>query len=245
MQELNDKIAAEKKATAARQVLRTMQSAEASKTNRMESAIKMIEDQTKVDQTIQEGKRVAEHSKQQMEQKRGEIIEEKVAMIRNAFESDSRAGRKIVCGFSGKMQRLPSTMDQMETTMSLYTSNPNALSPSRSPVLLPNKQLSAASSVSNSRPSTSHSHRSIMHPKLWASVVSARSSPENSRPSTSNSQMSPNGRSPSSLPASPMQFMMPVSPMSISASVTKIKPRSPSADQVSLFPGINAAAFLK
>jgi hypothetical protein len=232
MQELNARAAAERKSAAARQMLQRKQASEAAKANRMESAMKLMEEQAKVDQTIQEGKRVAECAKQRMEQKRGEIIEEKITMIRDAFESDARAGRKIVSGFSGKMQRLPSSMEQMQETLSLYTSSPNALSPSRSPISSPNKQLSVASSTPNSRPSTSHSHRSIMHPKLWASVVTARSSPDNSRPSTSHSQMSP-----TSQPASPIQ--------SFSASVTKIKQRSPSADHVSLFPGIKAAAFLK
>lgn len=180
--------------------------------------MKLLEEQMKTDHIIHEGKRVAELSKQIMEQKREEITEERIAVIRNAFNSDSRAGKQVVCGFSGKMQRLPSTIDQFESKITLYAS----------PVSSPNKQQLNGSPLST-RPSTPNSGQSFMHPKLWASVVSARSSPENSRPSTSQS-----AKSPSFMPISPMQ--------SFTASVKKAQPRSPSLDRVSLFPGISPSS---
>jgi hypothetical protein len=218
LQDLNDKIANEAKEYAQRQALRNKQAADQLKSNKAEAAVKSLEEQMKMDHMIYEGKKVAEFSKQMMEQKREEITEERIAVIRSAFDADSRAGKQVVCGFSGKMQRLPSTMDQFDVKMTLYTS----------PVSSPNKQL-ATSSPLGTRPSTPNSGQSFMHPKLWASVVSARCSPENSRPSTSQS-----AKSPTSLTMSPMQ--------SFTATVTKAKPRSPSLDRVSLFPGINTAA---
>ncbi len=199
--------------------------------------MKFLDDQSKTEQIIQEGKRVAEAAKQLMEQKREEVTEERISVIRNAFYSDSRAGRKVVNGFSGKMQRLPSTIDQFEAKMALYTSSPVGLSPLRSPISSPSKQLSSDGSPTGSRPSTSNSNRSFMHPKLWSSVVRACSSPtspDNSRPSTSYSQVSPNGILPSPQPVSPMQ--------SFAASVKKAQSRSPSFEHVSLFPEISAAA---
>ncbi len=208
-----------------------------SKTNRAESAMKFLDEQSKMEQIIQEGKRVADVAKQLMEQKREDVTEERISVIRNAFDSDSRAGRKVVNGFSGKMQRLPSTIDQFEAKMALYTASSVVLNPLRSPISSPSKQLSLDGSPTGSRPSTSNSNRSFMHPKLWSSVIRACSSPtspNNSRPSTSHSQLSPNGILSSPQPASPLQ--------SFSASVKKAQPRSPSFEHVSLFPEISAAA---
>ena len=243
MQELNERKTMEAKDLADRQALRKQQVAEHSKSNRAESAIKFMDEQSKVEQAIQEGKRVAEIARHAMEQKREEITGDRISVIRNAFDSDSRAGRKVVCGFSGKMQRLPSTIDQFEAKMVLYTSSPVAMSPIRSPISSPNKQLSMDCSPPSSRPSTSNSNASFMHPKLWSSVVKACSIPsslENSRPSTSQSQMSPNGTNGANTTT---PLLSPV--QSFSASVTKVKQRPPSLtslDRISLFPGINAAA---
>ncbi len=215
---MNDKVAAEAKESAARQALRSKQASEQLKSSKAETAMKLLDEQMKTDLIIHEGKKVAELSKQIMEQRREEITEERIATIRSAFDSDCKAGKQVVSGFSGKMQRLPSTIDQFEAKMALYTS----------PASPPNKHQYGGNSGSplSSRPSTANSGHSFMHPKLWASVVSARSSPENSRPSTSQS-----AKSPLSAPVSPMQH--------ISASVKKAQPRSPSFDRVSLFPGIS------
>jgi hypothetical protein len=224
LQDLNDKVAAEAKESAARQALRSKQASEQAKSSKAETAMKLLEDQMKMDHIIREAKKVAESSKQLMEQKREEITEERMAVIRHAFECDSRAGKQVVCGFSGKMQRLPSSIDQFEAKMTLYAS----------PVSSPKKQQLNGSPLST-RPSTPNSSQSFMSPKLWASVVSARCSPENSRPSTSQSTQSP-----SSLAISPIQ--------SFTASVKKGQPRSPSLDRVSLFPGISpstAGAYFK
>lgn len=233
MQETNAKIAAEAKDFAVRHAQRSKQAAEQLKCSRAESAMKLLDQQSKMDQTIREGKRVAETARQLMEQKREEITEERITMIRNAFECDSRAGRQVVSGFSGKMQRLPSTIDQFEAKMVMYTSSPN-IPVTFNSKFSPNKLLSSDGSPVSSRPSTSNSSRSFMNPKLWASVVSACTSPENSRPSTSSSQISPDFKSPPSLSASPIQ--------SFNASVTKSKAKPPSFDTVSLFPGITAAS---
>jgi hypothetical protein len=237
LQQLIEQKAAEAKACATRQILRDKHAAENSKTSKAESALKFQEDQSKVEQIIQEAKRVAVVARQGMEQKRGEIVEEKVASIRNAFHSDSKTGRKIVCGFSGKMQRLPSTIEQFESSLVLYASSPTALSPSPS-VPSSSAHFSQNHSSSSSQQGTPHSTRSFMHPKLWSSVVSACSSPENSRPSTSQSLITTQSKSPTIFPVSPTQ--------GFSANVVQSKPRSPSLvknaalNHISLFPGINA-----
>ncbi len=233
LQETHAKIAAEVKYSAARQAQRSKLAAEQLKSGRAESAMKFLEEQLKMDQTIREGKRVAETARQLMEHKREEITEERITMIRNAFASDSRAGRQVVCGFSGKMQRLPSTIDQFEAKMVMYTASPNI------PVVLnskssPNKLLSSDGSPLSSRPSTSNSSPSFMNPKLWVSVVSACTSPENSRPSTSSTRMSPDFKTPPSLSASPIQ--------SFSASVIKSTAKSPAFETASLLPAITASS---